>query len=169
MGEWCQGGWEGAGELASSTAKQIQTFLLAHTGRRGEREEEGSVMQENEILHQQGQSLVQLPRTWNSAWKPGLLGADGLHLSEKGKSIISHRLAKLVGMALKFPWEGTFCPSHSYQMNARASRRCPEPGEGSHVRKRACEEQQRKSSQSKASLGARFKCLNANARSIGNN
>lgn len=58
MGQPCQGG---AGELAPSTvcseptAKQSQTFLLPHTAKR---EEEGSVMQENEILHQQ---LVQLP------------------------------------------------------------------------------------------------------------
>ena len=32
--------------------------------------------------------------------KPGLLGADGVHLSEKGKSIFGHRLAKLVKRAL---------------------------------------------------------------------
>jgi len=32
--------------------------------------------------------------------KLGLLRADGVHLSEKGKSIFSHRLAKLVKMAL---------------------------------------------------------------------
>lgn len=68
----------------------------------GEREEERPVLQENESLHQQGQGLIQLPKTWDSAWKPGLLGADGLHLSDKGKSIISHRLAKLAGRALKF-------------------------------------------------------------------
>lgn len=106
-----------------------------------EREDEGPVMQENESLQQQGQGLVQPPRAWDSAWKPGLLGADGLHLAEKGKSIISHRLAKLVGRVLKLLWEGTFGPSHSYQLNARASRRCPGPGEGSHVSRRAPEEQ----------------------------
>ena len=32
--------------------------------------------------------------------KPSLLGADGVHLSEKGKSIFGHRLAKLVKRAL---------------------------------------------------------------------
>ena len=33
--------------------------------------------------------------------KPGLLGADEVHLSEKGKNIFSHRLAKLEKTALK--------------------------------------------------------------------
>ena len=33
--------------------------------------------------------------------KPGLLGADGVHLSEKGKTLCAHRLAKLVKRALK--------------------------------------------------------------------
>ena len=32
--------------------------------------------------------------------KPGLLRADGVHLSENGKSIFGHRLAKLVKRAL---------------------------------------------------------------------
>lgn len=77
------------------------------------------MVQENESLQQQGQGLVQLPRTWDSAWNLGLLGADGLHLSDKGKSIISQWLAKLAGGALKFLWEGTFSPSHFHQLNAR--------------------------------------------------
>lgn len=99
---------------------QTDPNLPAGTHRKvGEREEERPGMQQNESLHQQGQGLVQLPRTWDSAWNLGLLGADGLHLSDKGKSIISHRLAKLVGRALKFLSEGTFSPSHSCQLNAR--------------------------------------------------
>lgn len=73
-----------------------------HTWKEEKREEERPVMQENKSLHQQGPGLVQLARTWDSAWKPGLLGADGLHLSEKGNSIISHRLAKMASRALKF-------------------------------------------------------------------
>jgi len=32
--------------------------------------------------------------------KPGLLGADGVHLTEKGKSIFSQRLAKLARRSL---------------------------------------------------------------------
>jgi len=36
----------------------------------------------------------------NSFEKPGLLGADGVHLSEKGKSIFHHKFAKLVKRAL---------------------------------------------------------------------
>lgn len=32
--------------------------------------------------------------------KPELLGADGIHLLEKGKSIFTHRLARLVKRAL---------------------------------------------------------------------
>lgn len=53
----------------------------------------------------------------------GLLGADGLHLSEKGKSIVSDSLAKLVGKALRFPWGGTFSPSHSYSRRPQSLER----------------------------------------------
>ena len=44
------------------------------------------------------------------------------------------------GSKLKFPGERNLNPSHSYQFDASASNRCPEPGEGSQVR-RAPEEQ----------------------------
>ncbi|KQK78208.1 hypothetical protein AAES_116816 [Amazona aestiva] len=45
-----------------------------------------------------------------------------------------------VGFKIKVPEEGNFNPSHFYQCDASASR-CPEPGEGSQVGRRAPEEQ----------------------------
>lgn len=41
-------------------------------------------------------SRVQLLRQWSSLLTPGLLEADGIHLSEKGRDIFVHKLAKLV-------------------------------------------------------------------------
>ncbi|XP_010293539.1 PREDICTED: uncharacterized protein LOC104627127, partial [Phaethon lepturus] len=106
--------------------------------------------------------------------KPGLLGADRVPLSGKGKSIISHRLAKLVKRAfkLKLPGKGNFNPPHSYQFDASARNRCPEPGEGTQVSMRAPEEQHKgipATPASKSALsGAQLKCLCANTHSIGN-
>lgn len=51
---------------------------------------------------------------------------DGVYLSEKGKSIFIHRLAKLMKRVLKLPGEGNLHPSHSYKFDASASKGCPE-------------------------------------------
>ena len=70
------------------------------------------------------------------------------------------------------PGEGNLNPSHSYQFDASASNRCPEPGEGSQVSRRAPEEQHKgipaTPASKSASLGAQLKCLYANAHSMGN-
>ena len=42
-------------------------------------------------------------------------------------------------LELKLPGEGNLNPSHSYQFDGSASNRCPEPGEGSQVNRRAPE------------------------------
>lgn len=72
--------------------------------------------------------------------KLGLLRADGVHLSEEGKSIFCHRLAK-VRRALneRCQGEGNLSPSHSSQFGASVSNRLPEPEEGSQVRRKAPE------------------------------
>jgi len=45
--------------------------------------------------------------------KPGLAAADGVHLSEKGKSTFRHRLAKLVKRALNYSCWGRGTSIHS--------------------------------------------------------
>ena len=70
------------------------------------------------------------------------------------------------------PEEGDLNLSHSYQFDASASSRCPEPGEESEVSGRAPEEQHKgipaTPASKSASLGAQLKCLYANAHSMGN-
>ena len=73
------------------------------------------------------------------------------------------------GFKLEMLGEGNLNPSHSYQFDARASNRCPEPGEGTQVSRRAPEEQHKGTPASKtASSGAQLQCLYANTRSMGN-
>jgi len=69
--------------------------------------------------------------------RPGLLGDDGVHLAEKGKSIFSRSFTKLVKRALMMPGQGKLNTSHCYQFDAHPSSRCPEPGEGLQIRRRA--------------------------------
>ena len=67
------------------------------------------------------------------------------------------------------PGEGNLNPSHFYQFDASAINRCPEPGEGSQVSRRAPEERHKGIPASKsASLGAQLKCLYVNTCSMGN-
>lgn len=108
------------------------------------------------------------------ALKPGLLGADGVHLSEKRKSLFGHRLAKLVNRAFKLELagEGNLNSSCSSQFDSSVNNRYTEPGEGSQITKKALKEQHKgllatpvcKS----ASSGAQLKCLPANEHSMGN-
>ncbi|PKU41657.1 hypothetical protein llap_8032 [Limosa lapponica baueri] len=68
--------------------------------------------------------------------KPGVLGADEVHLSEKEKSIFVDRLPKLVKRSLQFLGEGNLNPSQSAEFSASAIK-WSEPGEGSQVSRRA--------------------------------
>ncbi|GAB0186117.1 hypothetical protein GRJ2_001077000 [Grus japonensis] len=76
------------------------------------------------------------------------------------------------GTKLKLLGEGNLNPSHSYQLFASASNRCPELGEGSQVITQAPEVQQKgipaTPASKSASLRAQLKCLYANAHSMGN-
>lgn len=75
------------------------------------------------------------------------------------------------GFKLKLPRDRNLSPSLSYQFDARASKRCPEPGEGMQVSRRAPEEQHNgipaTPSSKSGSSGAQLKFLYANACSIG--
>jgi len=67
------------------------------------------------------------------------------------------------------PGEGNLSPSHCWQFDASASSRCPEPGEGAQVNRRAPEGQHKGTPASKsASLEAQLKRLCANTHSMGN-
>jgi len=67
------------------------------------------------------------------------------------------------------PGEGNLGPSRCYQFDAGHSSRCPEPGQGSQVSRRAPEGQHKGTPASiTAPWGAQLKCLNANECSMGN-
>ena len=80
--------------IRDSGAQVVFSSILPVKGKRSERA--SRIWRTNKLLqdwwHSQGFSYLDHGTHFE---KPGLLGADGVHLSEKGKSIFSHRLAKL--------------------------------------------------------------------------
>lgn len=76
------------------------------------------------------------------------------------------------GFKLILPGEGNLSPPNSYQFDASASNRCPEPGEGSQVSERAHEEQHKGIAAAPASMsassGAQLKCRYANTHTMEN-
>lgn len=73
---------------------------------------------------------------------------------------------------LKLAGEGNLSPPNSYQFDASASNRCPEPGEGSQVSGRAPEEQHKGIATAPASIsasaGTQLKCCYASTHTTGN-
>ncbi|XP_009951398.1 PREDICTED: cAMP and cAMP-inhibited cGMP 3',5'-cyclic phosphodiesterase 10A-like, partial [Leptosomus discolor] len=103
--------------------------------------------------------------------KAGLLGADGVHLSEKGENIFGQRLASLVRRALDLLGDGILNPPH---FKASAENRCPDLGDGSQASERAQEVQDNEfqplsvPAGKSASMGDPLKCLCANTWSMEN-
>lgn len=66
--------------------------------------------------------------------------------------------------------KGNLGSFHSYQFDARATNKCPEPGEGLQVGRRASAGRHKLPSPASklSSLGAHLKCLCANTHSMGN-
>ncbi|GAB0183743.1 hypothetical protein GRJ2_000839600 [Grus japonensis] len=72
------------------------------------------------------------------------------------------------GFKLKLLGDNNLNQSHSYQFDASASNRCPEPGKRSQVSKRTPEVQPKGIPATKsASSGAQLKCLYANTHDMG--